>query len=230
MPVLVGSPGSKERDVTSYSAARGEVDPTFAGGVILAILATLSTILVIAGLVYAVGTPARHQRALAAAGCEPNLSPNGLQCTTIWMLEKRYTAFTTADLGAVNTDVAAYNASEFQNLTAAELALTSEVAAARALGAKLAQFPFPPAVAPRANAVIQAILASMKVLIQQARSTSLAQLRSFNAQNDADGVVIQKDFQLLHTALYTRPTAAQEPIGGSCGGVCPGQGEPGNAP
>jgi hypothetical protein len=210
--------------VTSYSYARRGEQSTFAGGVILAIVASLATVLVLLGLVYAAGTTGRHQQALANAGCEPNLSPNGLQCTTVWMLEGRYTALTTSAIGQLNTDVAAYTASEYSNLAAAKAAVTVQVATARALDAKLSQFPFPPAVAPRANALIHAVLARIKVMTEQARSTSLVQLRSFNAQNDADSVVIQKDLSLVRTALFTRPTAAQEPTGGSCGGVCPGQG------
>jgi hypothetical protein len=215
--------------VTSYpyargSYARGDEQSTFAGGVILAIIASLATVLVLLGLVYAAGTPARHQRALATGGCEPNLSPNGLPCTTVWQLEGRWTALTTKAFGQLNTDVAAYNVAEFQNLATAKVALTAELTTARTLNATLVQFPFPPTVVPRANALIQAILARVKVMAAQAKSTSLAQLRSFNAQIDADAAVIMKDVNLVHAVLYIRPTAAQEPTGGSCGGVCPGQG------
>jgi hypothetical protein len=210
--------------VTSYSYARGDEESTFAGGVILAVIASLATFLVIAGLVYAAGTPARHQRALAAAGCEPNLSPNGLQCTTVWMLEGRWTALTTKTFGQLNTDVAAYNADEFQNLTAAKVALTAELTTARTLDHTLAQFPFPPDVVARANALEKAIGARVALIVEQVKSSSLAQLRSFDAQIDAAGAVIQQDVNLVHAVLYIRPTAAQEPTGGSCGGVCPGQG------
>ncbi len=210
--------------MTSYSYARGEEPSTFAGGVILAIAASLATILVIAGLVYAAGTPARHQRALAAAGCEPNLSPNGLACTTVWQLEGRWTALTTSALGQLNTDAANYAANEFSNLAAAEAALNAELTTAKVLDAKLAVFPFPPDVAGRANALVKAIGARVTLIAEQAKSSSLAQLRSFDAQIDADGAVIQKNMNLVRAILYIRPTAAQEPIGGSCGGVCPGQG------
>jgi hypothetical protein len=210
--------------VTSYSYARGGEESTFIGGVIIAIVASLSALLVLLGLVYAVGTPGRHRQALANAGCEPNLSPNGLQCTTVWVLEGRWTALTTQAFQQLNTDVAAYRASEYRNLSAAEASLTVQVTAAKALGAKLTNFPFPPAVAPRADALIQAIQARIKLMTEQAQSSSLVRLRSFNAKIDADGVVIQKDVNLVHAALFKRPTPAQEPFGGSCGGVCPGQG------
>ncbi len=176
------------------------------------------------GLIYAAGTPARHQRALAAAGCEPNLSPNGLQCTTVWNLEGRWTALTTSAIAQLNTDAATYAASEFSNLAAAKAALAAELANAKAFDAKLAVFPFPPDVVARANALVQAIGARVKLIAEQAQSSSLAQLQSFNAQIDADGAVIQNDMSLVRAILYIRPTAAQEPTGGSCGGVCPGQG------
>ena len=49
----------------------------------------------IAGLAYAAGTGGRHKAALAFAQCEPNLSPSGLQCTTVQMLTRQYTAIMT---------------------------------------------------------------------------------------------------------------------------------------
>lgn len=211
--------------MTSYSYARGGEDSASTGGIILAIVASVSAILVLLGLVYAIGTNGRHQQALANAGCEPNLSPSGLACTTVWQLEGRWTALTTKAFGQLNTDAAAYNAAEFQNLAAAKLAVTSELATARSLGATLAKFPFPPAVAAPASALMQANLATIKVMGEQANASSLVQMRSFNAQILADGAAIQKDVSQVHAALFTRPTAAQEPTGGSCGGVCPGQGQ-----
>jgi hypothetical protein len=179
---------------------------------------------VLLGLVYFAGTPGRHREALANAGCEPNLSPDGLACTTVWQLEGRWTSLTTTAVQQLNTDVAAYAASEFQSLPAAKAALTVEVADARALGAKLANFPFPPAVVAPATALHAAVLARIKLMLEQANSSSLVQMRSFNPQIDAIAVEIQKDMNLVHTALFKRPTASQEPFGGSCGGVCPGQG------
>lgn len=194
----------------TYYASRDE-ESTAAGGVILAIAAFVSALLVIAGLAYAAGIGPRHQAALAAGGCEPNLSPSGLHCTTVWMLERQYTSITTSALQQLNADVAAYTASEGRNLAAAETALTAQVTTANALAASLARFPFPPAVAPRASALIKAIDARVKLIAEQARSSSLVQLQSFNGQIQAAGATIVTDMNLVHTALYTRPTASQEP-------------------
>ena len=59
-------------------------------GFILIVISFLSAILVIAGLFYAMGTGARHKTALAAADCEPSLSPSGLPCTTEQMLTSQF--------------------------------------------------------------------------------------------------------------------------------------------
>jgi hypothetical protein len=192
---------------------RGRQQSTAGGSVILAVVSSLAFVLVIAGLYYAAGVGPRQQAALAAGGCEPNLSPipSSVPCTTVWDLERQYTKITTSAIQQLNTDVAAYTASERNNLAAAETALTAQVTTAKAFGTSLRQFPFPPAVAPQAAALIQAIDARVKLIDEQARSSSLAQLRSFNAKIDASGAKIQADMNLVHKALYTRPTASQEP-------------------
>ncbi len=204
---------------------RGRQQSTTGGGILVVLISLLATVLVIAGLAYAAGTPARHRAALAAAGCEPNLSPSGLQCTTVWMLETQWTKLTTTDIQQLDADVAAYTASERTNLAAAEAALAAEVTSAKAFATSLANFTWPTAVVPQANALIKAIDARVELTAEQARSSSLVQLRSFNARIDAASTEIQTDMNLVHQALYTRPTAAQEPFGGSCGQACPGQGQ-----
>ncbi len=184
-----------------------------AGGVILAIAATLSAILVIAGLVYLAGNGPRHQRALAAAGCEPNLSPDpsDVPCTTVWEIERSYTKLTTTAIKQLDADAAAYTANEGINLAAAVAALRAETTSATALETSLARFPFSAFVAPRAKVLVQAIQDRVKLLAEQARSSTLAQLQSFNAQIDAGSAAIETDMNLLHTAVFTRPTVSQEP-------------------
>jgi hypothetical protein len=186
---------------------------TRAGGLILAPLAILSTFLVLWGLYYATGVGARQKVALAAAGCEPNLSPipSDVPCTTVWDLERQWTKMTTPAIQQLNADVADYTISARRSLARAELALTAEVATAKAFDTSLAQFPFPPAVAPASNSLILAIQDRIALTAEQARSSSLPQLRSFNARVDASGAKIQTDMKLVRKALFTRPTANQEP-------------------
>ena len=211
--------GYAERRYAERGSARGgqksskAEKSTRAGGLILAPLSILCTFLVLWGLYYATGVGARQKVALAAAGCEPNLSPipSDVPCTTVWDLERSYTKMITPVIQQLNADVADYTISARRSLARAESALTAEVATAKAFDTSLARFPFPSAVAPASNSLIQAIDARVKLMTEQARSSSLVQLRSFNAQIDASSAKIQTDLKLVRTALFTRPTASQEP-------------------
>src|SRR5579875_2540623 len=123
------------------------------GGVMLTVSSSVAALLVIAGIIYALGTGERHQAALAAAGCEPSLSPSGLPCTTAKMLASRYMAIMTPASQQLNADAASYTAHEWHDLGAAEAALTAEVAAEHAFDTSLAGIKFPPAIAPIAKAL-----------------------------------------------------------------------------
>jgi hypothetical protein len=191
--------------------ARGGQEETTTGSVMLMVASLLAAVLVIAGLAYAAGTGGRHKAALAAAGCEPNLSPSGLQCTTVQMLTGQYTAMMTPAMQQLNGDSVAYTATERLNLAAAQAALTAAVAAEHALDTRLAGFPFPPAVVPTAKALVQAYQALATLISEQARSSSLTQLRSFNPRVEAASAAVQTEMNLTRKALDTPPTANQEP-------------------
>jgi hypothetical protein len=195
----------------SETYAKGGQEQATAGIAILLIAGFLAAALLIAGLAYAAGTGGRHRAALAAAGCEPNLSTSGLQCTTYQVLTSQYMATVTPAIQQLTTDAAAYTASGKRHLAAAEAALTAEVTSEQALGTKLAAFPFPPAAAPTANALAQANQALAKLTAEQARSSSLTQLRSFNQRVEAASAAVQTEMTLTRKALDTPPTANQEP-------------------
>jgi len=195
----------------SQAYASGRREQTTVGGVIIMAISVLTAVLVLGGLLYALGTGQRHKVALAAAQCEPNLSPSGLQCTTVAMLTSRYTAMMTPAIQQLNTDAAAYAANEGLDQAAAESALTSAVASARALDAKLSAFPFPPAVVPTAKALIQANQALAALTAEQARSSSLTQLRSFDSRVAAASAAVRAEMARVRQALAIPPTVNQEP-------------------
>jgi hypothetical protein len=197
--------------VVSETYGRRGQEATAGGGLLLLAISVLSGILVIAALFYAAGTGQRHKAALAAAGCEPNLSPSGFQCTTVWMLARDYTAITNPADQQLSADVAAYNGSERRNLATAEAALTAQVSAENQMGTSLSRFPFPPAIAPTARALIKSDHALAALTAEQARSTSLAQMRSFNSRVMAASGVVQNEMALIHKEFASRPTASQEP-------------------
>jgi hypothetical protein len=174
-------------------------------------ISIFSAVLVIAGLFYATGTSARHRAALAAAGCEPNLSPSGLPCTTSQMLASQFQTMTTPAVQQLATDASAYTANESGHLSLAEAALTAAVTSENALATSLARFPFPSAAAPAARALVEADQARARITGEQARSASLTQLLSFNHRVRAAGAAFQAEMKLVVTALNTRPTVSQEP-------------------
>jgi hypothetical protein len=196
----------------SATYARGrQIGSTSGGGLLIAAISVLCGILVLGGLYYATGTSQRHKMALAGGQCEPNLSPSGLPCTTVNTLKSDYRKMLNPDLQQLSTDVADYTDNEGNNLAAAEAALSAEVREADALNASFARFPFPPVVAPKVTVLMQAIQARVKLTAQQARSSSLAQLQSFNAQIDVASATVQTDLTAVGKAMEKPPTVDQEP-------------------
>ena len=171
------------------------------GGVIITAVSCLSALLLLGALLYATGVGQRHTAALAAADCEPNLSPSGQQCTTQPMLAAEYAALLAPASQQLTTDAVAYEANEGDHLAVAEAALTAEAATERALGRSLAAFPFPPGIAPIAKGLIQANQARATLTAEQASSSSLTRLRSFNHRLQLAAAAVQTEMTLVRTAV-----------------------------
>ena len=175
----------------TYAAAGQE--KTGAGGFIIVVASALAAVLV---------PTARHRAALAAAGCEPSLSPAGVQCTTAQMLTKRFLAIMIPARQQLSADQAAYTAVERRrNLAAAQSTLIAEATSERTFDTSLARITFPPAVAAVAKALIRANEARARLTAKQAQSTSLAQLRSFNRRVGLAGAAVQKEVKLIRKVL-----------------------------
>ena len=140
----------------------------------------------------------------------------------------------------LDADMAAYNANERRHLAAAEAALTSEVATEQALDNSLAAVAYTPQnyanainlitiafdtgantpgaailLSPQATAVANAAMRDNQALAtltaEQARSTSLTELRSFNARVGAATATVEAEMKLIGKTLAAPITAAQEP-------------------
>jgi hypothetical protein len=204
------------------------------GGVLLVAIAILAGILVLAGLIYATGTNARHKAAVLAAGCEPSLFIAALPCTTQQMVISKYEAIVTPASKQLTADTAAYRASESRNLVAAEAALTSAVATEQALdnslaaatftpqnraralslitGAEMiggsvpsAAVTFTPQVTVIADALVRANQALAKLTAEQARSSTLPQLQSFDQRAQVASAAVQTEMKLILKALHSPP-------------------------
>jgi hypothetical protein len=195
--------------VVSETYARGSQEKA-SDGLIVKAISLLAAVLVIAGLGYAATTGARHKAALATADCEPNLSPSGLQCTTVPMLISQYAGVTTPVTRQLATDVTAYAANERHSLVAARAALTAAATSESQLGIGLTRFPFPP-VAAIAAELVRDTDALARLTAEQAGSASLARMRSFNGRVQSASAVVQAELRLMAKALDVRPTVSEEP-------------------
>jgi hypothetical protein len=210
------------------------------GGVLITAISALAGILLLLGLIYATGTSARHKTALAVNNCEPSMSPSGLPCNTQQMVIGEYNGIVSTASKLLAGDMAAYNANENNNLAAAEATLTSEAATEQALDRNLAAITYTPQnyanaislitnaadngnptpgaailLTPQATVIADAALRDNQALAtltaQQAGSTSLTQMRSFNARVAADTATVQAEMKLVSKTLAAPITAAQEP-------------------
>jgi hypothetical protein len=215
-------------------------EETAVGGVLLAAISILAGILVLAGLFYALGDHARNKTALALNDCVPSLSKSGLPCNTQQMVLSQFQGIVTPAGKQVNADMVAYRVNEGRHLAAAEAALTSEVATEQALDNSLAAVAYTPQnyanainlitlaadagtntpsaailLTPQttvmADALTRANQALAKLTAEQAKSTTLTQLRSFNDRVDAANATVLADINAIHKVLEVPPTAAQEP-------------------
>jgi hypothetical protein len=182
-------------------AQRGR-DDTATGRVILIISSSLATLLVVAGVLYALGIGHRHTAALAAADCEPGLAPAGIPCTTVQMMTSQYLAIMTPAGQQHTADVTAYTASEARgDLVSAKVALNAEVAADHAFGTGLNGLQFPPSVAPLARNLARANQACAALIATQAKSASLTQLRSYDARVHQANSAVQAQMAGLLQAI-----------------------------
>jgi hypothetical protein len=210
------------------------------GGFIVVAISILSAILVLAGLFYVAGARARNKAALALNDCVPSQSPSGLPCNTQAVVLSRFQGIVTPVGKQLAADMVAYRANEKRHLAAAEATLTSEVATEQALDSGLAAAEYSsqhyanainlitisfdsggntpsaailltPQTTVMAEALIRANQSLMKLTAEQAKSTSLTQLRSFNAKVTAANAVVVNDINAIRKALAVPPTASQEP-------------------
>jgi hypothetical protein len=217
-----------------------DYDPERTGGFIVAAISILAGILVLAGLFYATGAHARNRTALAINDCEPSLSPSGLPCNTQQMVIGQYQAIVTPVGKQLNAEMIDYRVNEGNHLAAAEAALTSEVATEQALDSSLAGAeystqnyaralslittaadfgtPTPSAailLTPQTSVMARALARDNQALAaltaEQAKSTSLTQMRSFNSRVDAANAAVLDEITAIHKALAAPITAAQEP-------------------
>jgi hypothetical protein len=212
-PARLGAYAREQAYVWRDPRARGsgKERTATAGGIIVAFVALFSAVVVIVGLGYAAGAGERRRVLLAQGDCAPvaSLNTRGLDCTLESQLAQQYTQMTTPVGKQMATYAGAYAASEFHNLAAAEGILTAEVATENSLGASLKQFTFPPVFAAATNKLIGDNAALAKLTAEQARSSSLGQMQSFDGRVQAASTAVSVDLALVGKDLAKPPTPSE---------------------
>jgi hypothetical protein len=209
-------------------------DDPAAGRIIVTVASSVSAILVLLGLIYMTGAGQRHDAEMTAFHCEPSVYISELPCTTEQMLANEYQAIVGPATRQLDMDRAAYGIAETHNLTAAEAVLVAEVATeqmldsnlatatftpqnrARALSlitsasddgdpVPLAAVTFTPQVTVIADALIQANQARVTLTAEQARASSLAEMRSYNRRVNAATVAVHTEMTVLLKAIEVPP-------------------------
>jgi hypothetical protein len=155
----------------------------------------LAALLVVLAVVYAFAP--RQSGASSSPGAASTLSPSAA----------RYLAIATAANHRLEIANDGYKKDELSNLAAAKADLRSEAATETSFDEQLARITFPLSIASIVRALIRANERRGTLTARQARSTSLAQLRSFDARHKAKDEAVEVQVRLLRKALHLPPPA-----------------------
>jgi len=155
----------------------------------------LAALLVVLAVMYAFAP--RHSGASSGPGAASTLSRSAT----------RYLAIATAANHRLEIANDGYKKDELSNLAAAKADLRSEVATETSFDEQLAQIPFPLSIASIVRALILANEQRGTLTARQARSTSLAQLRSFDRRHRAKDGAVEVQVRLLRKTLHLPPPA-----------------------
>jgi hypothetical protein len=117
----------------------------------------------------------------------------------------KYLAIATAANHRLEVANDSYKKDELSNLAAAKADLRSEVATENLFDQQLAQIPFPLSDASIVRALIVANQQRAALTTRQARSFSLARLRSFDKRHGATDAAVEVQVRLLRKALQLPP-------------------------
>jgi hypothetical protein len=120
-------------------------------------------------------------------------------------LAVRYMAIAEPANERLDHEVGGYRDNSRHDLTAAEAELRAEVATEQQFDRQLSRMPFPLPVAATAHALIGANQIRIGLTSQQARSSSIAQLRSFDRRHHAADAAVEVQVRAIRQALGLPP-------------------------
>ena len=184
-PIEVDSPETGRRSTT------GKL-----GGRLVVTASLLATVLVVLA-VLALAAPRPDGNAASPAPA-PKLSAAAA----------RYLAIASAADHSLEVANDRYKRDERDSLAAAESDLRAEVATESLFDKQLAQIPFLPSIASIARALIINNQRRGALTARQARSASLAQLRSFDQRHRATDAAVEVQVRLIRKALHLPPATS----------------------
>jgi hypothetical protein len=148
------------------------------------------------------GVPAQQ---VAQNGPKPSASP--VPSWQLKALARKYLAVAKPANRRLDTANDSFEDSEHGNLPAARGDLRSEAATERWFDHHLAKIAFPPAIEAMVRALIEANSYRIKLTSLQAKSDSLAELRSFDTAHQGTDEAVENEVKLVRQALRLPPPA-----------------------
>jgi hypothetical protein len=161
----------------------------------IGVAAALSGLAVVAIVVFASGNPN------AAARPGPSVSANA----QLAALAQAYLSVANPSDDQLETEENSYATAERGNLAAAKADLRKQVATERLFDKQLGAIQFTPAAETVAQALIRVNKSRFAVTLRQARSTTLAQLRSLDNARKAGDAAVEVQAKAIRVALHLPP-------------------------
>jgi hypothetical protein len=171
--------------------------PARAGGGAVALL-----VLLFLAASCATGPPAGAAGHAARQSAPPGTSAAG---SSMKMLASAYLAIAGPANHRLETEVNGFSHHERSDLAAAEADLRAEAATEQAFDRLLGEIPFPPRIAVTAHALVVANQRRAALAGQQARSTSVTGLLSFDSRHRAADAAVEAQVRIIRRALGLRP-------------------------
>jgi hypothetical protein len=105
----------------------------------------------------------------------------------------------------LDADNDGYGDNEKDDLAAAKHDLRAELATERLFDRRLLQIKFPPQIAPTAQALVRSNQVRIALATNQARSASLARLRSFDRRHKAADATLEEQVRIIRRQLGLPP-------------------------
>ena len=171
-------------------------------GCAIVVLSSTVAALLLIGSIYALGIMKRQPTP------PPAPAPVSAASTQLAALGRSYLAIANPSDKQLDTEEDAYADNEKGNLAAAKADLRAQVATEKLFDKQIGAIRFPAAIEATAQALIRANESRFKVTERQARSKTLARLRSLDARREAGNAAVEVQVALIRRQLHLPPEPA----------------------